>query len=337
MIKLNRDKIIKEFNLIPYGAKGYLRSDDCPCPDCSFSEKFGILFLNDGGVVKCMRCGYATSLIKYLINEDKRELLEFDESISIHEQIPELKEDIDEEKEELPEVEMPRGFKRITHDDYLEGRNWEPWQYEQFEVGVTNHFLERKHHHQIVFTIRQKGRKVAYLCRSRLEYDWHKQNLKEFKEGEAYLKLRYDNSQNTDFSSILGGFDEITKNTHTVILVEGLFDKANIDRLMGLHLQEEIKCCFTFGDTLNDDQIDLLAEFKNTIELTILMYDYATISQMQEYSCKLHRLFEVKIAEITDEEIDPGNMTKGYLVKLLQNLKNFLYFYAGRINKKLID
>ena len=123
---------------------------------------------------------------------------------------------------------------------------------------------------------------------------------------------------------MLGGLDEITENTHTVILVEGLFDKANLDHLMDLNDQEEIKCCYTFGSDLNITQADLIPL---TVERIILMYDKGTIHNMKEAGGRLMSLFEVQVALIKDLDIDPGNMDKKYLGQLLLTLKDFLYFY----------
>jgi len=123
---------------------------------------------------------------------------------------------------------------------------------------------------------------------------------------------------------MLGGLDEITDRTHTLILVEGLMDKANIDRLMDLDNIDEIKCCFTFGSNLSEDQIKLIP---NSVEEIILMYDLGTFNIMQDVGSRLLTMFDVKVAILKDDDIDPGNMDKKYLFNILENLKEFLYFY----------
>ena len=317
---MNKDKIISEFSLRSFGSKGWLRGK-LACPECNRSDKFGITFKDKGGVAHCFYCSISLPLGKILKDIGRSDLCEFDRE---YEGVKELK-SLREEKLPLTVniAKLPLGFKKIKNDYYLDRRGFTEEQYIQYGVGVAE--LDPRTVDKLVFQVCQGGRLVGWLARSRKSKEWHHENLKQSKEGKAPLVLRYRNSEN-DFSKLLGGIDEITPNTHTVILVEGLFDKANLDRLMKLNEQDEIKCCFTFGSDLNIAQADLIPK---TVEKVILMYDAGTVSSIKDAGMRLLSMFEVKVALIQDENVDPGNISEEELSNLFLNLQDFLYFYRS--------
>jgi hypothetical protein len=235
----------------------------------------------------------------------------------------------DQENEELVECKLPKGYNRIYFDSYLRERNFKTYQYDQFEVGITNNFLEKRLHNYLIFVLKQEGKMVGWLARSKYSKEWHKKNLEDYKSGICRLVLRYENSKGTDFDKILGGFDEITDNTVTVILVEGLFDKTNTSNILQTNKSEELKVCFTFGNKVSDNQIKLLRKTK--VKNIILMYDSNTIKQSRKYSMELSKYFNVEVCSINDPEIDPGNADKNFIYNLLDNSKNFLYFYNSKL------
>lgn len=330
-MRIEKQKLIDEFNLKPFGAKGWMRADDLKCPVCNRSEKFGILFTEKGGVSHCFfECGDNLSLVKYLKHINREEFIIYEQEFSINDKLKPLFGDNKEELKELQEIDLPKGFKRIYSDEYLTERNFTDWQYELFEVGVTDHFLERKLKNYLIFCIKQEGKIVAWLARSKRDKEWHKENLKKSKEGLEKLVLRYKNSPGADFDRIIGGYDQITENTHTVFIVEGIFDMTNLSNLLKTYESEEVKVIFTFGNSMSDHQIALLLNKK--VKRIILMYDYGTVRQLKELSLKLSRWYEVDICDIEFEDIDPGNIDKKYLNKLLLNLKNYIYFYSSKLN-----
>jgi 5S rRNA maturation endonuclease (ribonuclease M5) len=333
-MKTNKEKIIKELGLHPFGSKGWMTNKDLTCPKCGRSDsKFGINLQNKIGSVHCFFCDYSTNLFKYLSEIGRKDLISEEETFSFKESLPKITDENDIEEIELKEVKLPRGYERINYDPYLRSRGFKSWQYEEFELGKTDHFLEKKLHKYLIFVIRQKGKIVAWLARSKFDYEWHKENLRLFKEGKEQLRLRYMNTPGVDFVKILGGFDQITPKTKTVILVEGLMDSANVSALLKLNKKEEMKCCFTFGNKVSDEQIDLLKE--TNVKDVILMYDEGTIQQSQKYSMTLSKHFNVSVVEITDPDIDPGNISLKDLQEKLLKAKNFLYFYTSKIGIKL--
>lgn len=334
-MEINKERVIQELNLKSFGGKGWMNSELTKCPVCGRSDKFGILFTETGGVTHCFyACSDNLSLYKYLKEIGRDDLISHEKSYSIAKKLIEPKFKKEQEEIELPEIELPKGFERINYDKYLSERNFRSWQYDLFEVGITNHFLEKKLHNYLIFILKQNGKRVGWLARSKYSKEWHKRNLEQFKLGKERLTLRYRNSDDTDFDSIIGGFDQITENTHTLILVEGIFDSTNISNLIRTNESEEVKVVFTFGDSVSDNQIKKIKNEKN-VKNIILLYDYNTIRQSKHFSLLLSKWFNVDVCYIDREGVDPGNIDEKYLSEVLSNKKNFLYFYNSKFNIKL--
>lgn len=322
---MNKARIISLFSLKNFGQKGFMKGQ-LFCPECGKNDKFGVIFLDKGAVTHCFYCSVSIPLWKILKDLGHTDLLDHEYEYVEGSTLPYL----NTEKVELEKsVELPIGFRRINDLTYLRDRNFTKDQYEQFKVGIAS--LDPRTENKVIFLIYQKNKLAGWLARSKETKEWHHENLRRHKEFKEPLVLRYRNSNN-DFSKMLGGLDEITENTHTLILVEGLFDKANLDRLMGLNDLEEIKCCYTFGSDLSIDQVDLIP---STVERVILLYDKDTIISLKKAGERLISLFEVKVALIEDKDIDPGNMNQNYLSKIFLNLQDFIYFYGTLSHEKL--
>jgi hypothetical protein len=323
---MNQTVIITEFDLKPFGSKGWVRGK-LFCPDCGRNDKFAVMFNDKGAVAHCFYCATAWPLWKILKDIGRTDLLDHDYEFSGKFELADLESIAAEEEEK--EVKLPIGCIRINHDDYLADRGFLPWQYEQYGVSIAE--IDARTENKLVFRIYQHGRLAGWIARTRMSKEWHKDNLRRYKENGDPLVLRYRNSEN-DFNKLLGGLDEITPETHTVILVEGLFDKANIDRLLALNDSPMVKCCFTFGDDLSVQQVDLIPP---TVETVILMYDEGTVKQLKGAGEKLMNRFDVQVAMIEEKEVDPGNITAEKLSKLFLSMKSFLYFYSSLSLSKL--
>jgi len=332
MKKLRLEKIREFYGLRLFGQKGWLYNPHFNCVSCGKHGKFGFKISKKGGVVHCFKCEFKTSIFKFLKEQGKEDFIIYDRERSLKEKLPNINTETQVERKELKEVDLPLGFKRLKQDDYLDSRGFQPWQYKQFKVGETDSILEEKLNDGLIFQIFQKGKRVAWLFRSRKDKDWHEENIQRAKLGNEKLVLRYRNSDDTDFDGILGGVDEIKKKTKRLILVEGLFDKANVDKLLKLNERKDMKCCFTFGNKVSDEQIRLIEE--TNVEEIILMYDPGTIKQIKTYSSRLSKKFKVWVAEIKGDDIDPGNISLKYLEEIMNNLVDFLYFYKNRIDLK---
>lgn len=148
--------------------------------------------------------------------------------------------------------------------------------------------------------------------------EWHEENLKRFKEGTEKLVLRYENSRD-GFSHVIGGYDNITDETDTVIIVEGMFDYISVDTKLHLYESSDIKCVFTFGNNMGLSQIRLLRD-KPGIRNVILMYDPDKPEMIKTVSMTLQRYFNVQIAELEDKKKDPGDATQEELLWALDNM-----------------
>lgn len=325
---MNKDRIIQELSLTPFGNKGWMHSKNTPCIfRCDKWDKFGILFTTDGGIVRCMRCGESTSLHGYLLKINRRDLIDRF-SAPISDEIKTLDNKAETETREQIEVKLPTGFKRIFYDDYLDERGFTPEQYNLFKTGVS---LDMRLQNHIVFPLYQEGKLVSWLARSRKSKEWHKQNILDYKEGHSRLVLRYYNAPDTYFEDILGGYDEIVENqTHTVILVEGLTDKANVDRKLLLYAKNDVKCCFTFGKNLSENQINLL--LKKGVKNIILMYDPDALKEIEKFSLNYINKFDsIKCAKLQDR--DPGDMTEEDFEIVMNTLREPIDFYINNIKK----
>jgi 5S rRNA maturation endonuclease (ribonuclease M5)/transcription elongation factor Elf1 len=330
-MSLKVERLKEEFGLRFFGAKGWLSNKNIACPECGRKGKFGFKVDTHGGAVNCFFCDYSTNIYKYLKKVGKTELISFEQELTLKSTIRSLTDEDDEEEEkETEEVPLPRGFKNITEDEYLNGRNFLPEHYKRFDVGVTTHFLERKLKHHIIYSIFQDGKRLSWLARTRYSYKWHSHNLIQHKEEGVELVLRYMNSHGTEFDKILGNLDEITENTHTVIVVEGLFDACGLDTILKLNEHEEVKAVFTFGNKFSDAQIKLLRA-KKSVKTVILMYDAETTKQSKSYGLKLSRYFETFVCHNEDPDKDPGNMDLKYCMKLLRNKKTALEYYLNTL------
>lgn len=320
----NKEQIVKELKLKSFGSKGWYKGNTS-CPECGKVDKFGIYFTEDSGICHCFYDGFKTSLYNYLKLINRRDLLNQDNyTIEQKTSLTPLKKTL--EQNEKKEVKLPLGFKRIKHDKYLEKRGFTESDYDKFGVGVAE--LDPRTENKIVFQIINNNELVGWIARSREIKEWHKENLLRSKEGLEDLVLRYRNSDN-DFSEILGGLDDITNKTFTVILVEGLMDKANVDRLMELDKSEDIKCCYTFGSDISEKQVELLLKKENVKEV-ILFYDNNTINQVKSGGARLMLYYDVRVWVIDEENLDPGSCTLRKLYDIWMNCEqSFLNFFGN--------
>lgn len=324
---MNNNRIISELNLRPFGNKGWMHSESTPCSfGCERHDKFGILFTNEGGLVKCMRCGESTSLFNYLLKINRNDLIEGFSAPVVNQLRTLEKEELKVEDKEQKKVTLPDGFRRVYFDDYLDGRGFISTDYKKYHIGVSD---ERRLRHHIVFPIYQNGELKSWLARSRMTKDWHKQNIRDFKDKNASLVLRYYNSEGTEFSEIVGNLDNIVH--ENCILVEGLFDEQNVSKMIS-ELKLEESCGFTFGKSLSIEQVNLLVE-KGVKNLT-LMYDPDALKEIEKYVMKYANRFENIYGIALKGDKDPGDLiTDEFLQYYNNNKKRGLEFYQTNLKK----
>lgn len=296
------------------------------CPWCGISE-FGIS-LKDNHTFNCFRkakCGETGNIYKLLKKIDRVDLLGFDgiESIKYDERL----ENIIEKKIEsnidlsIETIEPPLGWKRIYSNYYLENRDFDS--FEKWEVGATKLFRKLKDH--VVLLIRDGGEIKGYVARIAKA----KEELREM-EIQLDKKIpRYQNSK-TDFTKLLGGYDEINEKTTTIILVEGAFGKEAVDRHLELDKQDEVKCCCTFGAKLSEEQIFKL-QLKG-IKHIVLFFDIDVINKIKKYTMEYLNEFEsVKIIHTSRPDVDPADLNKEELISIYNNKIDPIAFYFNKI------
>lgn len=331
---VDKNEVINELKLRPFGSQGFFNNKDVDCPFCGqrkSNQKWGIVFTsNSSAIFHCFRCHTKTSIYNFLKQIDRLDLIKLHYENSIRSKLVPLIEEKEEtiEETELSETTLPFRLKPLEDDPYLNSRGFLSEHYREFEPSITNSPLERKLKDYIVFKLKMDGKVIAWLARSRKSKEWHEENLKVAKEQGIKPKLRYENSK-TDFTKILGGYDEITENTKTVIIVEGLFDYIGIDSKLGLKEDEGMRCVFTFGNSISKEQIALLK--KKNIDFVILMYDPDKPDQIKSTALMLQKSFETQIALIKNPDKDPGNATCDELLEALENLIDPINF---RVLKK---
>lgn len=334
MFRVDKEEIIQELNLAPFGASGWMQDKDSPCPFCGKGKKWAIHFNDQGndGVFHCFKCGYKTNLKGYLSKIQRLDLakINYENSIKISKLTPLVEEKDESELQlELDECDLPRKLVYLKNDPYLDRRGFNDRYYEEFKPAITKFFLEKKLHDKFIFQFTMNNKTVAWLARSNKSKEWHDKNLQEFKEGKSKLILRYENSRD-GFAKVIGGYDKITDKTDTVIVVEGMFDYISVDEKLHLYETEEIKCIFTFGNNIGTDQIRLLRK-KKSVQSVVLMYDPDKPEMIKSVSMTLQKYFTVRIACLKDKKKDPGDATQEELLEALDNMVEPINFYTNNL------
>ena len=331
MRKVNKQEIISEFRLRSFGAKGWLSSKTLTCPLCGKKDKIGI-YLDDkgGGVFKCFKCDNKGSIFNFLLKSNRRDLILSDDQqvTSLQSRLDDLLE-ITQSKEEdcdCQEISPPLGFRRIYEDSYLEKRGWGKNEFKKIEVGTS---IDPRLKGKLTFLLREEGKVIGYLSRSKLPKEWHKKNLEDSKKGLCSLILRYDNSKETLFERVVGGIDEVIEGeTNVVILVEGLMDKVNTDKVLKLDVENDVKCCFTCGAKLSN--VQALKLLKKGVETIILMYDSETIQQTKSAALLLSKYFYDKIVEIKGNK-DPGEMNADDFLQAFESIYTTHEYFLQKV------
>lgn len=290
------------------------------CPWCGVNE-FGIS-LADNHTFNCFRkkkCGETGNIYKLLKKLDRLDLLgnngipsiKYDARLEniIEKKIEDVKFDL-----HIDTIKPPIGWRRMYSNYYLENRGFES--FEKYEVGYTK--IDHKLKDHVITLIREAGEIKAYIARIAKTSN----ELKEMEEKTGKKIPRYKNS-NTDFSQLLVGYDEINDKTHTVILVEGLYGKDNVDKVLKLDYQDGVKCCSTSGAKISEVQVFKL-QLKG-IKHLIIFFDIDVINKIKKYSLELLNEFEtVKIvfSKYKDEkgnDKDPADLNEEEMIEVFKN------------------
>lgn len=312
----------------------------CDCPFCGKQQhmyvKLSTQDIDRYGINKsfnfdCKHCGEHGRIFKLLQVLEATHLMEGDlvdiqKELDIH-LLDVVQRDAEVELNiDLPTIKFPVGFKRTYTNKYLEGRGFTDTDFRNDVIGNTD--LVFKLDGYIVIGIYRDDELKAYLARTVLTKAEIKVIEDGFRaQGSKKRYPRYRNSE-TEFSKLLGGYDELNPLTNTVILVEGYFDKKNTDHKLGLYDQNEIKCCFTFGKKISPEQVFLL--LRKGIEHIILLYDPDAIRDMKKTSFVLNKHFNVLVGYLRNGK-DPGDATDEDFAWTMEHLEEPWSFANSKV------
>lgn len=316
------------------GTKGWYSCREV-CPYCKKENHLAIIFGKISSFV-CKRCDEKGTLFKLLKELNRLDLVKSNQSFTPNSTIPILKEEEPIKKENFifPLKNRPLGFKRIYSNDYLESRGFTRRQFEIFEIGITS--LDPKvRDTYVIFILKNDDNEcIGWLARSiksKEEIDFINKENKKLKK---LPYLRWINSEDTDFSKFIFGINEVVINkTTTMILVEGITSKSNVDNLLSLYDSDEIKCGCSFGKNISIDQIKLLKN-KN-IKNIIVLQDPDAIKETKQHIFALEIYFNVEVGFIPFKDDkgkykDPGNLNLNELLFILNHLQTPLKYYLSK-------
>lgn len=316
-MKLISDDDLKDLLINPKPTRSGQYIADCPL--CGKSQHFYISRKTQ--MWDCKKCHEYGSIYKLLRLLDKTYLLagstieEKERIESIREMTQELVSNDDTELSELPVKKMPVGWKvSAKSTKYLLSRGITPEDCKRYNIGATDMF--RKYENYVLIPVYDGGEIRGFLGR----YGARK---------VPDNKLRYNNSIGTEFAELLFGYDEITDNTSTVILVEGVFDKIAVDKVLHLWDGEEVKCVCTFGKKISDKQIKKL--MLKGVTNVILLYDFDAVKEIKKYGLELEKYFVTSITYTNKKDID--ECSEDEALEVFTQLKRPKEFNEGVIGK----
>lgn len=330
---MNREELIKEFKCQPIGNKGWHLAPSILCPNCKAVGHIHLIFgekINSYNCRKCYTKGTANSLFFKI---GRLDLLSKNYTSIQYEELKNqlIKEEEIIEEEELINQPLPWGFQRIYSNDYLENeRGFTKEHFNQYIIGISEiHPLLKKDY--IIFLVIENEECKGYVARSKKSKQWIDLYNKKLKEREIDDRYQRWRNSKAEFEKLLFGIDEIKKGiTKTVICVEGITSKANVDKQLNLFYKDEIKCVATFGKKISTIQIKKLKD--KGIKNIILLYDPDAINSSKQYSNQLLEEFEdVKVGYLSDK--DPGELSGEEIKKVFENLENPIIFMISKVQK----
>lgn len=317
-ISVSKDEIIELLGLRISGNRGWYIGK---CVFCGKEGKMGINFDDLGFncfAGKCQKSGSLLSLLKYIGRTDL---------ISSHRTISNriMESDISRDKIidinlDTPEVKKPIGFKRVDYHPYLDKRGFTDYQYSIFNVGVTT--LDPKYRdYYVIFLVMEDNKCVGHLGR---------RTISDEEVGLLDVIIPKYNNSNTDFGMILMGLDEIIVGvTDTIVLVEGVTDKASVDRNLGLYDDDEMACCCSFGKRISHVHIAKL--YIRGVKNIYMFYDPDAVKQTRKYADDLSLYFNVRMVNNINATVDAGAMNANEMIERFENSVDIVTYYTNAI------
>jgi len=298
------------------------------CPICKKEDKFYINYkkaLNIDpdtgkyvGSYDCKRGDHAGSIYEVfkhlgILNLLPNRIPTLEDSNDDFDVIPLIDEESSLELIKMP-INRNSPYRFNPNIEFLTKRGWTNEELKKYEVTQSNDY--------IYMIIKQNNIPVAYIGRSVLDANFIKEHNK-----SKYKTLiqKFKNSWGVDFGKILGGLDDILEETHTAIVVEGIFDKVAVDRKLQLEKFTNVKCVFTFGKSFKDYQVNILKQFTN-VKNVIILYDSDALESSIKTANKIQNLFaSVKVASLSNG--DPEEVTTEELTTALRESNEVETFF----------
>lgn len=307
------------------------------CPKCGFKE-FGISLGENHrfGCYRKKKCGYSGNIFTLLHHLGK-----YDEYITRGEVYSVSEKQLVEKKiksritnqpilSELPEIDLPIGWRRTFDNPYLNSRGFTDIDYHKFPVGTT--ILDSKFENYVIFSIEENNIPKAQVSR----HIWTKAKIDRYNEKNSPKLPRYKNSS-SGFEQLVLGIEDLSEETNTLILVEGVFDKKNIDTILELDYQSEVKCVGTFKCHISPSQLQKIRLKAPNLTNVILLYDNDVLKEIIDTATILEEYYETDIGYDDSITEDAGDMTLPILEKVLSNLWKVNVLSSSKIQKKRLD
>ena len=295
----------------------------CDCPFCGKERHFYVS--KSKQMFDCKKCGESGNIYKLLRHFNKLYLLQGatveqrDELKSIKTIMLEGSSQNELELAELPIIALPKGFRIVPKNRYLNSRGLTSDDIRRYRIGVVRSD-DWKIDGYVIIPVFDNGEIRGYVGRY---------GAKQVPKG----RLRYSNSVGVPFGELLYGYDEIPDGAECIILVEGCFDKFAVDRVLDLKNSDSVKCVATFGKKISDAQIKKL--MKKGVRSVLLLYDFDAVKEMKRYGIELSKYFDVLITYTTKKDIDECSEEEALeVLGSGQKPVVFLLSVAGKLRRK---
>ena len=310
------------------------------CPFCGKSGgKFGIYIgpetaRREPFIAHCFSCGKSTHTLEQLLEAIGRMDLMVTPTADITAPLQfVLGFEPDEIDDELETVELPDFYKRTFCHPYLKDRDLVYDDYDYFPVGVTNR-LNPRFADYVIFPVLNNGENVGFVAR----HTWSKSDIdaynRKVKFNGGYKILRYRNSTNNDFSTLLYNYDAIREGTtDTVILTEGIFDVIAPTRKLELYDNQYIAAVATFGKKISDVQVYKL-QCKG-VKTVVIGDDGDAVQAIKSTVHRLSKYFNVYIANIAGAHQDWDELSYDEIFEIFsERLENVADYQLRKVQER---
>lgn len=304
-----------------------------PCPECGHDE-FGIS-LEEGHRFGCYRkskCGFNGNIVTLLKYLGKWDEVQNEKSTTLPEKINKTYEAEFTHDLEIPNINPPIGWKRVFDHPYLNERGFTAEDYERYPVGITK-IDPRLKNDYVIFLCYQNNEVKGWVARHKAtKQELDKINL--IRKGQKKTIVpRYKNSL-SEFAHLCYGIDELNDKVEELVLVEGIFDKVNTDRILLLEEQDTVKCNCTYKAGLSPEQLALIKKKAPNLKRFVLLYDNDVVPIINDTAARLKDDYEVLIGFHPTK--DPGEMTESDFYDVMRSLQTPIEFKTFKLEVKKI-